>query len=246
MIVFDIETGPLPDDVLLTRVSAFEAPPHPGEFDQSAVRVGNIKDPAKIKEKIEAAKEAHEAAVKRYEADVAAAKSAWWSDAKSRAALSPLTGRVLAVGYHSTDTGKTQIDIDGDETGMINRFWGQYRKVKAAGRQLVGHNIYGFDIPFLMRRCWLLGCDSPAAVVERGRWIDSTTLVDTMTLWGCGQRDPVKLDVLAKAFGVGGKPDGVDGSMFADLLADNPIQAIEYLTNDLQMTAKVAARMGVV
>ena len=246
MIVFDIETGPLPDEVLEARVQPFECPPHPGEFDASAVKTGNIKDPAKIKEKVEAAREAHAAAVARYEADVAAAKAQWWADAKSRAALSPLTGRVLAVGYYSTDSGNTILDIDEDESGMLGRFWGQYTKAKQAGRRLVGHNIYGFDIPFLMRRCWLLGFDVPQAVVDRGRWIDSTTLVDTMQLWGCGNREPVKLDVIARAFGVGQKPDGIDGGMFSELLVSNPELAKKYLANDLQMTAGVAERMGVI
>lgn len=246
MIVVDIETGPIPDELLLTRVEEFQPPPHPGEFDQSTVKTGNLRDQAKILEKIQAARDAHNAAVKRYESEVAAARAAWWSDVKSRAALSPLTGRVLAVGYHSTDSKNTILDIDDDEAGMLGRFWGQYTKAKAAGRKIVGHNLLSFDVPFLMRRAWMLGYDVPAGVLDRGKWLDSNTFVDTMQLWGCGGREPVKLDVLARAFDVGRKPDGVDGGMFAELLKTDPGKAREYLANDLQMTAKVAERMGVV
>lgn len=245
MIVVDIETGPIPDEVLMSRVDEFQPPPHPGEFDESSVKTGNLKDQAKIAEKIQAARESHAAAVKRYEEDVAGARAAWWSKIKSSAALSPLTGRVLAVGYYSTDTKNTILDIDDDEAGMLGRFWGQYQKAKAAGRKIVGHNLVSFDVPFLMRRAWMLGYDVPAGVVDRGRWLDSNTFVDTMQLWGCGGRDPIKLDVLARAFGVGQKPDGVDGGMFSELLKSDPAKAKEYLANDLAMTAKVAERMGI-
>jgi len=246
VIVFDIETGPLPDDELLFRIPAFEPPAHPGMFREDAVKTGNTKDPVKIAEKITAARDAHVAAVKRYEEDVATARDQWFAEAKSRAALSPLTGRVLAVGYYSTDTKNTILDVDDDESGMLGRFFGQYTKAKVNGRKLVGHNINSFDVPFMMRRAWMLGFDVPAGIVDKGRWLDSVTFVDTMQLWGCGGREPVKLDVLAKAFGVGQKPDGVDGGMFAELLRSDPAKAKEYLANDLAMTAAVAERMGVI
>lgn len=245
MIVFDIETGGLSDEILRERMPAVELPPHPGEFRESDVKLGNMKDAAKIKEKIEAARVAHQRAVASFEQDCQDAQAAAWTEFKSRAALSPLTGRVLAIGYFSTDTGNVILDIEDDEVGMLGRFWGQYKKCKAAARKMVGHNINFFDVPFLMRRSWLLGYDVPQAVFDRGRWIDSTTLVDTMQLWGCGGRDPVKLDVLARAFGVGQKPEGVDGAMFAELLKTDEKKAREYLANDLEMTAAVAARMGV-
>ena len=70
-IFFDIETGPLPEGELAALL-----PP----FDPAEVKTGNIKDPAKIAEKIREAEEAHR------------------RDFFDRAALDPLTGRVLAIG----------------------------------------------------------------------------------------------------------------------------------------------------
>lgn len=248
MIVFDIETGPLPDDILRDRADPFVPPPHPGEFLESSVKVGNLKDALKIQAKIDEARERHSLAVSKYEADVESAKAAWWSDVVSRAALSPLTGQVLAVGYLSTDTGRVILDVvdaaGNDEFSILGRFWGQYTKSRASNRRMVGHNIAGFDIPFLMRRTWMLSGDVPPAVLDKGKWLDST-FVDTMSLWGCGNRDAVKLDTLARSFGVGGKPEGVTGAMFAELLESDRRKAEEYLENDLRMTAAVAERMGV-
>jgi len=227
MIVFDIETGPLPLEELRASL-----PP----FDESGVKVGNLKDPDKIKAKIEEARVAHE------------------EEFIARAALSPLTGRIICVGYMSTDKQATVIDAgekNGDgEVEILENFWRRYRMCRQEKRMLVGHNIAGFDVPFLVRRSWLFDVEVPASVFERGRYLDSLVFADTMSLWQCGTRDAwVKLETLSKAFGGTGKPvdeDGgkVDGSMFADLWRTDRPKAEAYLRNDLEMTARVAQRMG--
>jgi hypothetical protein len=243
MIVFDIETGPLPEETIKANSKPFESQlgRHPGKFDPATVKTGNMKDQAKIDAKIEDARQKHTQAVADYESKAASEESDYWSDVISKAALSPLTGKVLAIGYTSTDTGKTVLDIDDDEAAMLTRFWSHYQKCIKENRKLVGHNSTKFDIRFIIRRSWILEVDVPQAIFQRGRYLDSLTLVDTMELWG----EPVKLDVLAKVFGVGGKPDGVDGSMFAQLLISNREQAEQYLRNDLLITRAVAERMGV-
>ena len=70
-IYFDIETGPLPESELLAML-----PP----FDASEVRVGNLKDEAKIAAKIAEAEVNHR------------------RDFIDRAALDATTGRVIAIG----------------------------------------------------------------------------------------------------------------------------------------------------
>lgn len=160
------------------------------------------------------------------------------------AALDPLTGLVLAIGYHSTDTGRTRLDIRDDEAAVLAEFWTRYQQIRQAGRQLVGHNIFGFGLPFLVKRSWLVGIDVPGALFHRSRWLDNTTFTDTLQLWSAGGRSGGTLDVIAQAMGVGGQPEGVDGSMFAHLLQSDPETARAYLENDLMMTARVAERMG--
>ena len=229
MIVFDIETGPLPLEHLQQSM-----PP----FDESEVKVGNLKDPEKISTKIAEARASHE------------------RDYIERAALSPLTGAILVIGYHSTDTGKTVLDAGehggGGEAELLSNFWRRYDLCRREKRPLVGHNIAGFDVPFIVRRSWMLDVPVPATVFDRGRYLDGLVFVDTMALWQCGTRDQwVKLDVLSKAFGGGEKPVGDDGEQitggqFAELWK-NPetrAKAEAYLVNDLQMTATVAGRMG--
>jgi hypothetical protein len=57
MIVFDIETGPLPSDEIRANSAPFVPAPPPGDFDPSAVKLGNLKDEAKIAAKINDARE---------------------------------------------------------------------------------------------------------------------------------------------------------------------------------------------
>lgn len=223
MIVFDIETGPLPIEDIREIC---------GPFDPDSVKLGNTKDEAKIGAKIEEARQSYEA------------------DLLDKAALSALTGRVLAIGYLSTDTGKTVISAS-DETRILQEFWQKFEQVRQSRRKLVGHNIAGFDLPFLIQRSWLLGVPVSASVFDRNRRYLDPTFVDTMTYWQAGNWRAcfTKLDTLAKAFGIPGKPDGINGGDFARLwfgTAEERVQAIEYLKNDLAMTAKVAESMGIV
>ncbi len=254
MIVFDIETGPLPDEQLRPLCPDFVPPPHPGEFDPSAVKIGNLKDAVKIQEKIEAAKQAHQDLVNAFDRQVEEARTAQWADFVSKAPLSALTGRVLAIGYRSekaTVIHHLDEDTQSGEAGLVMRFWHRYRKSKADRRPLVGHNIAGFDIPFLVRRSWLLEIDVPDGVLDANwRYLDRT-FIDTMLRWQAGNwRDTfVGLDKLGKALGVGGKTEGVDGADFHRLYfgaAEERAKALEYLARDVELTWLVAQRLGIV
>ena len=101
MLIFDIETGPLDEDTVLAAAGDFVQPPHPGEFDPGSVKIGNLKDQAKIEAKIAEARASHETAVAQHAQTVEQARQAWVAEQIDRAPLSPITGRVLAIGYWS-------------------------------------------------------------------------------------------------------------------------------------------------
>ncbi len=244
MLVFDIETGPLPEQELQRVYEPPEQLPEPGKFDPALVKFGNMKDEAKRKAKLDAAREAHEKLIVEHKKTSAAHIAEHWSKFVDKAALSALTGRVLAIGYRSTERGALVLDIEDDESVMLNNFWMQFFRSRARGQLMVGHNISGFDVPFIARRSWMNGIEVPSDVLERGRFLNPNAFADTMQCWACGTRDYVKLDVLAKAFGLEGKTEGIDGSMFASLFKNDRPKAEEYLRQDLDLTAAVAERIG--
>lgn len=249
-IIVDAETGPLPMEQLKAVGAQFVPPPHPGEFDPEVVKYGNTKDEEKRAAKLKAARDAHAATVANHKKAVATAETEHWAGIQSKAALDPRTGRVLAVGYLSVKSGKIVLDVTLDandpeqERSLLARFWIQVEKCKIQNRRIVGHNFHEFDLPFMAGRSWIHGMEFPSIFDSRG-YPDGKLFADTMKLWTCGQHGKrVSLNSLAVAMGVGAKPEGIDGAMFADLLESDPMAARAYLENDLKMTAAVAERMG--
>lgn len=233
MIVFDIETESLPEDELRSVM-----PP----FDEESVAVGN-RGPDKA---------AEYRAEKRVEFERRFIE---------RAALSPTTGRVLAIGYFSPDKNLAKFDIVENEGGnggpcgegaVLTRFWKQFYSLHDQGRSAVGVNIVEFDLPFIIRRSWMLGVDVPENVfVGASRRYFSNTFVDLCQVWLCGQKfgsEPASFDALALAFGTAGKPEGVSGADFARLYraggADR-VKAMDYLESDIRQPAVWANRMGI-
>jgi len=175
----------------------------------------NWKDPEKIR-----------ACIAEKEAD-------WFQSA----ALSAVTGRVLAIGYLDAATEELGFFATGDEAADLAAFW---RLVAPAGylpAPIVGFNSNRFDLPFLIRRSWRLGVPVPSAFT-RGRFLPSEC-VDILDTWKCGVReDSISLDTLARYLGVGRKTGS--GADFAGLWATDPSGALACLANDLRLTRRCA------
>lgn len=220
-IVFDIETGPLPESEL-----AAVMPP----FDPAEVKTGNLKDPEKVAAKIAEAETNHR------------------RDFFDKAALDPLTGRVVAIGVMLFDSrgedgptfaksGQFYIIGHDDEARTLREFWAAMRGDMGRIHPMIGFNIFGFDLPFLFRRSWKHRVVVPFGL-RRGRyWSDQ--LVDLRDVWQLGDRQARgSLDSVARHLGVGAKNG--DGKAFAELWRSDRKQAEAYLRNDVELTAKVA------
>jgi len=252
-LAFDIETGGLDDEVLRERLPAFEPPPAPGVFDPATVKCGNIGGPTseKGKAKIEEARRAHEDLVKRYAADVAAAQEKHFADFKNRAALDATTGRVVAIGFYRADLMDSPdiIDCDQDEAEGLMQWWDMVGDALLDSLPLVGFNVCHFDLPFLVRRSWLLGVPIPTGLRKGRYWSD--LIVDLMQVWGFHGRDLIGLDKLAKAFGLDGKVTeaggvAVSGAAFAEVWRSNRKTAEAYLHQDVMLCVRLAERIGAV
>ena len=215
-IVFDVETGPLAE----SELSALLPPFNPAE-----VKTGNLKDPAKIAEKIAEAEANHR------------------RDFIERAALDPLTGRVVAIGMLDLETDKFFIIGHDDEARTLREFWEASRGEMGRNNPLIGFNICNFDLPFLFRRSWKHRIAVPFGI-RRGRyWGDQ--VVDLRDAWQLGDRQARgSLDSIAKHLGVGAKNG--DGKSFAELWRSDRKQAEAYLRNDIELTAKIADVLGVI
>lgn len=198
-IIFDIETGPLPEPELVRLEPQFEA-------------ARNLKDPEKIR------------------ADIEAKKQAW----REGAALSAITGQVLAIGVLINDKFESWI---GPEKDILELFWSEWIGVRQTQVEFVGFNILGFDLPFMVRRSWHHRVEVPHDLRSNGRYWHPR-FIDLRELWQFGDRQAAgKLDDLAKHLGVGAKNGS--GADFARLLESDRAAAIAYLENDIRLTAAV-------
>jgi len=212
---FDIETGPLSDTELAALVP---------RFDPTEVKTGNIKDPEKVAAKIAEAELGHR------------------RDFLEKAALDPLTGRVMAIGLFDQGNGFRCLGAGLTEAELLSRFWAECADPSGVFHRLVGFNVFLFDLPFLVRRSWKWGVPLPRGL-RNGRYWHSSIL-DLRDWWQMGDRQAKgSLDSLARHFGVGKKMG--NGKDFAMLWNSDRAAAIAYLRNDVCLTVRVAQAMGV-
>jgi hypothetical protein len=252
MLMFDIETESLPIEQLQLICEPFDRSTlkDPGTFSKSDVKTGNMTDPVKIQDKINDAEAKHAILVEKYREDCEQGEANHWAKVAERGALSALTGAVCAVGFQN-QAGKQQLHIAHNgvnEATLIGTFWKTYKDMRAQNRNLVGWNIHGFDIPFLIQRSFILGISIPDDVLTATGYM-SAHLIDLMKTWAVGVRPGfAKLDTVAKACGLSGKPTDCTGATFASMLRSGDetkvAAAINYLKQDLHLTAMLADRLG--
>jgi predicted PolB exonuclease-like 3'-5' exonuclease len=169
------------------------------------------------------------------------AKIAAWEDEKRSqwvrdAALSPMTGRILAIGYVTGQDGdsKVMIECDENEAAMIQHFWDYLDATRTMmAPQLVGFNSNSFDLPYLIKRSWKHGIKVPQ--LRKGNYWDTFVALDIRDIWQLGDRQAVgSLDTVSRFMGLPGKSGS--GADFATMLQKDRDAALAYLRNDVLLT----------
>ena len=207
-IIFDIETGPLPVDQL-----------HIPPFNPADVKLGNIKNPDLIAEKIQKAEESHTA------------------DYIKNAALDALSGQVLCIGYRKEgqETGVLSSDADG-EAAMLRQWWALLNYYERTPK-LIGFNVKAFDLPFLIKRSWKHRITPPYWLRQGRYWND--LVIDLREVWQLGDiRAHGSLASICRHLGLGEKAG--NGADFSLLWNTDRQAAIDYCLQDIRLTQAVA------
>ena len=207
-VIFDIETGPLPSQELVI-------PP----FDPKEVKLGNIKNPDLIAEKIQKAEETHVA------------------DYIRNAALDAISGQVLCIGYRIEHDQPAVLCSDADgEIAMLRQWWAALNDFERQPK-LIGFNIKAFDLPFLIRRSWRHRLTVPYWLRQGRYWND--LIVDLREVWQLGDsRAHGSLAAISRHLGLGDKAG--NGAMFSELWNTDRQAAVNYCLRDVQITQQVA------
>ncbi len=192
----------------------------------------------------------------RYLEDIAAEEERCYS----LGSLSATSGRVLSIAVHvgpipGLEFGGMEqresehvfgIDADGFEQverRALTDFLELMRDFDSESDELVGHNIIGFDLPFVFQRC-LVNEMKVRPFVNLSEF-NVRGVFDTMHRWWLGAKRHVSLDDIAWALGIeSSKTSEVEGSKVFDLYQANRLELIrEYNLNDVRVTRKVYERM---
>lgn len=174
--------------------------------------------------------------------------------------LSAASGRILSIAVHEgpvagLDFGDVEqretervfgIDEAGEEQNEKKALLGFLDYMKAFDAdtdELVGHNLIGFDLPFIFQRC-LVNCISRRPLVDLGEY-RVRGVFDTMHHWWLGAKRNVSLDDIAWALGLeSSKTATAEGSKVFELYQAGKLGEIrEYNLNDVRVTRKVYERM---
>ena len=260
MIGFDIETQPLPEPLLEKMWTAPDMSKYEyGEFDESSVKLGNLKDEAKIKAKIDAARKAHEDKVATATREKNLALEEAWESFVAQSALHAHYSSVLAIGYYSTKSNKFILDAvtdDRTEADLLDQFWLTSLNTFGSGRCMLGVNILSFDLPYMLRRSWVNGIEVPGAILSKrfAKWPEwHQRYIDIGKAW-CNTAHPSQCKwgfrALADAFGEGGKveDEGIEGGnwwRYWRAGGKKKAAAEHYLHEDCRLPTVWADRMGI-
>jgi len=246
-IIFDIETGPRNYEDIKQFEPPLELKKHPGEFDKDAVKLGGRKDPDKIADKIAADRAKHEAAVKKWEEERDSAAETSRLEFLADAALSAITGEVLAVGFKTQDKLAILHRDKRNEIDIIEAFWDKVVDCTKTGRRLIGFNIYDFDLTFMIRRSWYHRVEIPAGICDPPQYYWNDVFIDLRHRWACSRYakfEKGKLDQIGRFLTGRGKTS--TGDKFAALYSNESTrgEALKYLATDLEITFDTSRIMG--
>lgn len=174
--------------------------------------------------------------------------------------LAATSGRVLSIAVHvgpvaggeiegfEQNTSEYVFGIDSEgqqqtEQQSLMDFLALMQSFDPEIDELVGHNIIGFDLPFIFQRC-LVNNIAVRPFVNLSEF-SVRGVYDTMHRWWLGARNRVALDDIAWALGIeSSKTDDVEGSRVFELYQEGKLAQIrEYNLNDVRVTRKVYERM---
>lgn len=192
----------------------------------------------------------------RYLEDIAAEEERCYA----LGALSATTGRVLSIAVHvgpipglefpGLEPGTSEhafgIDTDGfeqPEKRALLDFLALMKDFDCDCDEVVGHNVIGFDLPFIFQRC-LVHAIQARPFVNLAEY-NVRGVFDTMHRWWLGAKRHVSLDDVAWALGIeSSKTAEVEGSKVFDLYQAGKLDQIrEYNLNDVRVTRKIYERM---
>ena len=132
-----------------------------------------------------------------------------------------------------------------DDFNLINSFWRRLIHQNGVNFNPVwcGHNITGFDLRFLFKRC-VVHQIKPSIILPYNDKPWSKNVFDTLFETTGDLKSGGSLNKVAKALGLKGKSGGLDGSMINQAFLDGRIdEIVKYNVRDVEITRNIYKRL---
>lgn len=173
-------------------------------------------------------------------------------DAVAKTSFDGLYGSIACICYAFDNSEVFSVDAREDEKKMLEDFYSHVFDVASVDHKsglaempltIVGHNVAGFDLPFLKHRSLINRVKPPSHIIKAMSakpW--DSCIADTMLMWSSDSQKRASMDKLCKAFGIPGKGD-FDGSMVAETWPTEPSKVIGYCMADVERTRQIYKRL---
>lgn len=173
---------------------------------------------------------------------------------QSEAALYPEWGRIICISI-----GQIRVDenenmkfaaktfYEGDEKQIIEDFNETLKKIffKIPNIKLVGHNVRGFDIPYICKRSIVNGVAIPRQLHMQKIKPWESCLLDTAEIWKFGGWNGAKLGVICELIGIPSPKEKMEGGEVGrEYYKGNIDKIVEYCERDIKATANVMLKMS--
>lgn len=158
--------------------------------------------------------------------------------------FSGMYGRIACIAWAHDDGEVVTTAPNMSEYECLLMFFDYLEKALTIDESLCGHNIVGFDLPFIKHRSIILGIKPPITLTkafDAKPW-DKDFVQDTMIMWSADNRHKRSMGSICKALGITGKGD-FDGSMVAETWSTDPQKVIDYCADDVRRTREIYKRI---
>lgn len=156
-------------------------------------------------------------------------------------------GQIVCIGF-AIDDRPVKTFCGADEHRLIDGFYQAVQDALVEQKHclpvtLIGHNLVGFDLPFLWKRSVILGIKPPKFMPFKAKPWDAVVF-DTMQQWDSDRDKRISLDNLCAVLGIESPKGEMDGSKVWDAYRAGEFEKIAtYCGKDVEAVRKIHQRM---
>lgn len=158
-------------------------------------------------------------------------------------ALDPCTGRIVCIGVHYIEVGRSRAYCQPEEMELLANFWSDLGQIRPS--KFITFNGKSFDFPYINVRSAILEVPIPKDLILDTRRFSTDRHFDVREILTNFERyRKGTLEFFCEIFGVPSPKNGIDGSKVAEYYQAGRVEEIaNYCLADCKATAELYMRL---